>query len=346
MSDNVNPFGQPGQQPTSAQPAGSTNPFANGPVAPTTTPAAPVTPTGPASPAASGNPFPATTPQPGTTDSTSPFGTTTLPPTPSVQVKKKTNVKMLVGIIVGVVALLAIIITVVVVVMGGQPTADDYDAAYDATKDITTAVSDITRDVDFSSDATESEMIEMADTVIAAVDTGQSKIDELGKMAAITKDNEAKELFDTLNSKYGDMGAKVKEMMNNFKQIAPVMAAMYQISDMSYSDRSDYQVMAANFKNLADAASGATIDNADLKGAVDKIASASQSISNYYQQAAGGNIPDYDIISDAQDDYYDAQDVLSDVFSVSDLYDLSGDVDDAQYDLADYLWDQSFELSE
>lgn len=346
MSDNVNPFGQPGQQPTSAQPAGSTNPFANGPVAPTTTPAAPVTPTGPASPAASGNPFPATTPQPGTTDSTSPFGTTPLPPTPSVQVKKKTNVKMLVGIIVGVVALLAIIITVVVVVMGGQPTADDYDAAYDATKDITTAVSDITRDVDFSSDATESEMVEMADTVIAAVDAGQSKIDELGKMAAITKDNEAKELFDTLNSKYGDMGTKVKEMMNNFKQIAPVMAAMYQISDMSYSDRSDYQVMAANFKNLADAASGATIDNADLKSAVDKIASASQSISNYYQQAAGGNIPDYDIISDAQDDYYDAQDVLTDVFSVSDLYDLSGDVDDAQYDLADYLLDQSFELSE
>ena len=343
MNDNVNPFGQPDQQPTPAQPAGPTNPFANGPATPTATPATPVAPTESASP---GNPSPATTPQPVATDSTSPFGATTLPPTPSVQVKKKTNVKMLVGIIVGVVALLAIVITVVVVVMGGQPTADDYDAAYDATKDITTAVSDITSDVDFSSDATESEMTEMADTVIAAVDTGQGKIDELGKMAAITKDSQAKELFDTLNSKYGDMGAKVKEMMNNFKQIAPVMAAMYQISDMSYSDRSDYQVMAANFKNLADVAGGATIDNADLKSAVDKIASASQSISNYYQQAAGGNIPDYDIISDAQDDYYDAQDVLSDVFSVSDLYDLSGDVDDAQYDLADYLWSQSFELSE
>ena len=343
MNDNVNPFGQPDQQPTPAQPAGPTNPFANGPATPTATPATPVAPTESASP---GNPSPATTPQPVATDSTSPFGATTLPPTPSVQVKKKTNVKMLVGIIVGVVALLAIVITVVVVVMGGQPTADDYDAAYDATKDITTAVSDITSDVDFSSDATESEMVEMADTVIAAVDTGQGKIDELGKMAAITKDSEAKELFDTLNSKYGDMGAKVKEMMNNFKQIAPVMAAMYQISDMSYSDRSNYQVMAANFKNLADVAGGATIDNADLKSAVDKIASASQSISNYYQQAAGGNIPDYDIISDAQDDYYDAQDVLSDVFSVSDLYDLSGDVDDAQYDLADYLWGQSFELSE
>lgn len=343
MNDNVNPFGQPDQQPTPAQPAGSTNPFANGPVTPTATSAAPVASTEPATP---GNPFPTTTPQPGTTDSASPFGAATLPPTPSVQVKKKTNVKMLVGIIVGVVALLAIVITVVVVVMGGQPTADDYDAAYDATKDITTAVSDITRDVDFSSDATESEMVEMADTVIAAVDTGQGKIDELGKMTAITKDSEAKELFDTLNSKYGDMGAKIKEMMNNFKQIAPVMAAMHQISDMSYSDRSDYQVMAANFKNLADVASSATIDNADLKSAVDKIASASQSISNYYQQVAGDNIPDYDIISDAQDDYYDAQDVLSDVFSVSDLYDLSGDVDDAQYDLADYLWDQSFELSE
>lgn len=343
MNDNVNPFGQPDQQPTPAQPAGPTNPFANGPAAPTATPATPVAPTESASP---GNPSPATTPQPVATDLTSPFGATTLPPTPSVQVKKKTNVKMLVGIIVGVVALLAIVITVVVVVMGGQPTADDYDAAYDATKDITTAVSDITSDVDFSSDATESEMTEMADTVIAAVDTGQGKIDELGKMAAITKDSEAKELFDTLNSKYGDMGAKVKEMMNNFKQIAPVMAAMYQISDMSYSDRSNYQVMATNFKNLADVAGGATIDNADLKSAVDKIASASQSISNYYQQAAGGNIPDYDIISDAQDDYYDAQDVLSDVFSVSDLYDLSGDVDDAQYDLADYLWGQSFELSE
>ena len=343
MNDNVNPFGQPDQQPTPAQPAGPTNPFANGPATPTATPATPVAPTESASP---GNPLPATTPQPVATDSTSPFGATTLPPTPSVQVKKKTNVKMLVGIIVGVVALLAIVITVVVVVMGSQPTADDYDAAYDATKDITTAVSDITSDVDFSSDATESEMTEMADTVIAAVDTGQGKIDELGKMAAITKDSEAKELFDTLNSKYGDMGAKVKEMMNNFKQIAPVMAAMYQISDMSYSDRSNYQVMAANFKNLADVASSATIDNADLKSAVDKIASASQSISNYYQQAAGGNIPDYDIISDAQDDYYDAQDVLTDVFSVSDLYDLSGDVDDAQYDLADYLLDQSFELDE
>ena len=344
MSDNVNPFGQPGQQPTSAQPAGSTNPFANGPVAPTTTPAAPVTPTGPASPAASGNPFPATTPQPGTTDSTSPFGTTTLPPTPSVQVKKKTNVKMLVGIIVGVVALLAIIITVVVVVMGGQPTADDYDAAYDATKDITTAVSDITRDVDFSSDATESEMIEMADTVIAAVDTGQSKIDELGKMKAVANDEKAKQLFDAFNSKYGELSKTVKGLMNNFKQITPVMEAMLEISNISYSDRDDYAMMASIYQKLADTASGTTIDNADLKGAVDNIAKASSAYASYFQQAANGQYPDYDTISDASDLYYDAQDTLSDIFSTSDLYDLGNDVDDAQRDLADYLWGKYDEL--
>ena len=151
-------------------------------------------------------------------------------------------------------------------------------------------------------------------------------------------------LFDAFNSKYGELSKTVKDLMNNFKQITPVMEAMLEISNISYSDRDDYAMMASIYQKLADTASGTTIDNADLKGAVDNIAKASSAYASYFQQAANGQYPDYDTISDASDLYYDAQDTLSDIFSTSDLYDLGNDVDDAQRDLADYLWGKYDEL--
>lgn len=306
MSDNVNPFDQ-----SSGQPAQS---------APTTSPSV--------------SPFdqPATS-QTGATPNT--------PTTP----KKKGHGKLIAGVIGGVLVVAAIIVAVILFMTMGKPSAEDYEAAYDATIDLTNTVSDVIGDVDFNDDdATEDDMKSMADQVISAVDTGQGEIDELGKMTAVANDEEAKQIFDEFNSKYGELSTSVKNLMNDFKQMAPVTAVMLEISDISYSDMDDYAAMANIYQRLADTAKSTTIDNADLKKAVDNIADASAAYANYFQQAAGGTYPDYDIVSDASDLYYDAQDILSDVFSTSDLYDLGNDVDDVQRDLADYLWDKYTEL--
>ena len=312
MNDTVNPFGQPGGQ------------------TPTTSPTSPTSP----------SPTPA-----------SPFGqsaanqagfgaahTLTTPP-------QKSHNKLIIGIIGGVLAVAAIVVVVVLILGMGKPSVDDYDQAYDATVDLSSTISDVVGDIDFNEDdATQDDMKAMADQVIAAVDTGQGEIDELGKMKAVANDEKAKQLFDAFNSKYGELSKTVKGLMNNFKQITPVMEAMLEISNISYSDRDDYAMMASIYQKLADTASGTTIDNADLKGAVDNIAKASSAYASYFQQAANGQYPDYDTISDASDLYYDAQDTLSDIFSTSDLYDLGNDVDDAQRDLADYLWGKYDEL--
>lgn len=309
MSDNVNPFGQPSSQPT--QPTASTTPA---PASPFDQPAQPTI---------------------GKT------GTVFDSPAP----KKKGHGKLIAGVIGGVVAVAAIVVAVVLFMTMGKPSADDYEAAYDATIDLNNTISDVISDIDFNDDdATEDDMKKMADQVISAVDTGQGEIDELGKMTAVANDEKAKQMFDEFNSKYGELSTTTKDLMNSFKQMAPVTRAMLDISDVGYSDMDDYNKMADIYQKLADAAKSTTIDNTDLKEAVDKIAEASAAYANYFQQAASGTYPDYDIISDASDLYYDAQDIVSDVFSTSDLYDLGTDVDDAQRDLADYLWDKYTEL--
>lgn len=311
MNDTVNPFGQPGGQ------------------TPTTSPTSPTSPSPtPASPFG----------QPAANQAVGTANTLTTPP-------KKSRNKLIIGIIGGVLAVAVIVVTVVLILGMGKPSVDDYDQAYDATVDLSSTISDVVGDIDFNEDdATQDDMKAMADQVIAAVDTGQGEIDELGKMKAVANDEKAKQLFDAFNSKYGELSKTVKDLMNNFKQITPVMEAMLEISNISYSDRDDYAMMASIYQKLADTASGTTIDNADLKGAVDNIAKASSAYASYFQQAANGQYPDYDIISDASDLYYDAQDTLSDIFSTSDLYDLGNDVDDAQRDLADYLWGKYDEL--
>ncbi len=312
MNDTVNPFGQPGGQTPSTPPTSPTSPSP-----------APASPFG--QPAGNQAGFGAA-------------NTLTTPP-------KKSHNKLIIGIIGGVLAVAVIVVVVVLILGMGKPSVDDYDQAYDATVDLSSTISDVVGDIDFNEDdATQDDMKAMADRVIAAVDTGQGEIDELGKMKAVANDEKAKQLFDTFNSKYGELSKTVKDLMNNFKQITPVMEAMLEISNISYSDRDDYAMMASIYQKLADTASGTTIDNADLKGAVDNIAKASSAYASYFQQAANGQYPDYDTISDASDLYYDAQDTLSDIFSTSDLYDLGNDVDDAQRDLADYLWGKYDEL--
>lgn len=311
MNDTVNPFGQPGGQ------------------TPTTSPTSPTSPSPtPASPFG----------QPAANQAVGTANTLTTPP-------KKSRNKLIIGIIGGVLAVAVIVVAVVLILGMGKPSVDDYDQAYDATVDLSSTISDVVGDIDFNEDdATQDDMKAMADQVIAAVDTGQGEIDELGKMKAVANDEKAKQLFDAFNSKYGELSKTVKDLMNSFKQITPVMEVMFEISNIGYSDMDDYAAMASIYQKLADAASGTTIDNADLKGAIDNIAKASAAYASYFQQAANGQYPDYDTISDASDLYYDAQDTLSDVFSTSDLYDLGNDVDDAQRDLADYLWGKYDEL--
>ena len=104
-------------------------------------------------------------------------------------------------------------------------------------------------------------------------------------MTAVANDEKAKQMFDEFNGKYGELSTTTKDLMNSFKQMAPVTRAMLDISDVGYSDMDDYNKMADIYQKLADAAKSTTIDNTDLKEAVDKIAEASAAYANYFQHS-------------------------------------------------------------
>ena len=375
MSDNVNPFGQPNQQPNST-PATPPSPFGQAATTPgasnvstsQTTPTSPAPtagqPTTPTSPFAGANMSTgATNPvgsMPGTgmpttpNGATQPFGTSggsigngsapmaggTAPMTVKA---KHGNKKMLFGIIGSVVAVLIIIAVVIVFLVSGRVTADDYDQAVDTLVGVNDSASDLTSDFDLYSveDMDDSELNDMIDALNQAMDDGQGQLDKLGKMKAITSDDDAKSLYDALNSKYGEYSDRIKGIITDVQQVMPVVRTINDLEDSSVYG--DYSQLASVYQQIADTAKNTKVDNEELASALSDLADACQDFADYANQLAAGN---YSADTPDMDKIYDATSRIQDVFSYDDLFDLSSDLSDCYYDLYDYLSDQRNELAE
>ena len=109
----------------------------------------------------------------------------------------KSNKKLIIGIISAVVALVLITVGVIVFINLNTVTAKDYDAAYDALKDIKEKMDD-NKGISLSSvsDLTTDKYHEMVNKAKGQIKDTEQAIAELGKMKAIDKDESGKRKFD------------------------------------------------------------------------------------------------------------------------------------------------------
>lgn len=358
MNDSPNPFGQPNPQPNPVQPNGSTNPV--NPTNPfgglqSAAPVTPVVPTTSATPTMSSTSMPsATSTTPAGT--TAPFGTqsgvnatptssafpatpasSTTPVAPAPTNKPKSKIKFIVG---GIIAAIVIVVAVVLIIMvTGKPSAKDYEAAYEhirtMTNDTQSAVSGI------SSATTQAEIEENADKVIDAIDSAQASLDELGKMPAIAKDEEAKKLYDDWKAKFDDVSKETEEVVTKLKQIAPVVEALNKFNTIDTTTASGIEEGINAFDELAKVASSTEVDDKDLSEALDKIENASRTLTTAYRAALSGGAVDSSSMYDALSDLNDAQRTFNKTFSsTSNMVSLGNEADDAQFELVNYLIDR------
>lgn len=358
MNDSPNPFGQPNPQPNPVQLNGSTNPV--NPTNPfggpqSAAPVTPVVPTTSATPTMSSTSMPSAT-------STTPAGTTapfdtqsgvnatptssafpatpassTTPVAPAPTNKPKSKIKFIVG---GIIAAIVIVVAVVLIILvTSKPSAKDYEAAYEhiktMTNDTRSAVSGI------SSATTQAEIEENADKVIDAIDSAQASIDELGKMPAIAKDEEAKRLYDDWKAKFDDVSKETEEVVTKLKQIAPVVEALNKFNTIDTTTASGIEEGINAFDELAKVASSTEVDDKDLSEALDKIENASRTLTTAYRAALSGGAVDSSSMYDALSDLNDAQRTFNKTFSsTSNMVSLGNEADDAQFELVNYLIDR------
>lgn len=361
MNDSPNPFGQPNPQPNPVQPNGPTNssnsnnPFGNPQSAAPTTPVTPTASSTPGPLAFSATPSSSTT-SATPTGASSPFGTqegvnsaptssafpttsasSTAPVAPTPTGKPKSKIKFIVG---GIIAAIVIVVAVVLIIMvTGKPSAKDYEAAYEHIKSMTSdtqiAVSGI------GSATTQAEIEENADKVMDAVDSAQASLDELGEMPAIAKDEEAKKLYDDWKAKFDEVGNETKSFVTKLRQVAPVVEALNKFNTIDTTTASGIEEGINAFDELAKVASSTEVDDKDLSEALDKIESASKTLSTAYRTVLNGGTVDSSSLYDALDDLSDAQRTFNKTFSsTSNMASLGNEADDAQFELVNYLIDK------
>lgn len=324
MDNNVNPFGQPGQQPNAvpdAQPAPqpTTQPAAQSAPQPTNDPMFP-------------NAAPATPAMPSAPQPMNAYG----PITPVAQGNKKSHKGLIIGSIAGVVAILTVVLVVVLIGLNGVK-PEDYRKAYSKLTNVDDVAYDIQSEMGVSSIDSEEDFNEAKESVNEVIDKGQGLIDEVGNMKAITADKDAKAKFETLKQSYGEMVTTAKSSFDKMGAVIPVYLAM---SDMDYT--SDYGTMASSFQSVADKAKAVKVDDDKLKGAMNDVAEAAEAYANYYRKLAAGDYSvSYSSIRDASNKLSDSTDVVVKAFGSDELSDSAKKATDAYYDLRDYLLDKS-----
>ena len=203
------------------------------------------------------------------------------------------------------------------------------------TNDTQSAVSGI------SSATTQAEIEENADKVMDAIDSAQASLDELGKMPAIAKDEEAKKLYDDWKAKFNDVSKETEEVVTKLKQIAPVVEALNKFNTIDTTTASGIEEGINAFDELAKVASSTEVDDKDLSEALDKIENASRTLTTAYRAALSGGAVDSSSMYDALSDLNDAQRTFNKTFSsTSNMVSLGNEADDAQFELVNYLIDK------
>lgn len=323
MSENVNPFGTPKQQPattTATEPAKATKSAksakkAKAPEVASATPA---------------------------NQAPSPFGDTATPAAP-----KKSHKGLIIGLSAGLVAIIIAVVAVVLLINMNKVTADDYDSAMTKLSDTYQVLNDTDGSLTSSSASSmdESELSDIIDKSKKAMDDGQKQLDELGKLKAIAKDSDAKDKYDKLNSSYKDLKDKMNQYMDTIKQILPVYTAVQKVSDIDYSyDDSYYSQMSQAYQGVADAASKAKIEDKTAASAISDLRDAAQAYADYYKKQADKQEVSYSSVSSASRKYSSASSKLSSSLSPSDLLDASSKLSRAYSGLNSYLSDKYYKL--
>ena len=209
----------------------------------------------------------------------------------------KSNKKLIIGIISAVVALVLITVGVIVFINLNTVTAKDYDAAYDALKDIKEKMDD-NKGISLSSvsDLTTDKYHEMVNKAKGQIKDTEQAIAELGKMKAIDKDESGKRKFDKFERDFKKYSSKTKEMMDKMNEVVPIYIAMRKPYNIKASTGTDayYRERSNSYQQVVSIAKDAKIKgDQELADGVKELAEAAQAYADYYKKLANGEKVNY-----------------------------------------------------
>ncbi len=209
----------------------------------------------------------------------------------------KSNKKLIIGIVSAVVVLILVVVGVIVFINLNKVTTKDYDAAYDALKDIKEKMDD-NKGISLSSvsDLTTDKYHEMVNKAKGQIKDTEQAIAELGKMKAIDKDESGKRKFDKFERDFKKYSSKTKEMMDKMNEIVPIYIAIKKTGDVKISsDTKDYyQKRSDRFKQVASIAKDAKVKgDQELSDSIKDLAESALAYADYYNKIANGEKANY-----------------------------------------------------
>lgn len=209
----------------------------------------------------------------------------------------KSNKKLIIGIVSAVVVLILVVVGVIVFINLNKVTTKDYDAAYDALKDIKEKMDD-NKGISLSSvsDLTTDKYHEMVNKAKGQIKDTEQAIAELGKMKAIDKDESGKRKFDKFERDFKKYSSKTKEMMDKMNEVVPIYIAMRKPYNIKASTGTDayYRERSNSYQQVVSIAKDAKIKgDQELADGVKELAEAAQAYADYYKKVANGEKVNY-----------------------------------------------------
>ena len=209
----------------------------------------------------------------------------------------KSNKKLIIGIISAVVALVLITVGVIVFINLNTVTAKDYDAAYDALKDIKEKMDD-NKGISLSSvsDLTTDKYHEMVNKAKGQIKDTEQAIAELGKMKAIDKDESGKRKFDKFERDFKKYSSKTKEMMDKMNEVVPIYIAMRKPYNIKAGSGTDayYRERSNSYQQVASIAKDAKVKgDQELSDSIKDLAESARAYADYYNKIANGEKVNY-----------------------------------------------------
>lgn len=140
------------------------------------------------------------------------------------------------GIIGGIIGAIVLVVGIVLaVVMLGGPSPQDYSKAGEVLTDVINASNDIVRQGYelTSTSGTDTTRKNAADAIKESRNTINNKLDELGKMKAITNDKEVKEKYDALIAKREKFNKAIDFSIEMLEKLMPLIKKMSDVSSLS-----------------------------------------------------------------------------------------------------------------
>lgn len=154
-------------------------------------------------------------------------------PSSKMLTKKISKKAALIWGIVGVVVLVvAVVVSVLAIYSFGTPNRDDYNKSFETLDSVDIAhnkIADNFYELTTSSDAV-SVHEKLSESMKKNRDAVNEKLDELGKMKAVTNDKEVKEKYDAIIAKRQDFNKFVDVMLELSEKLAPIVKKLPELS--------------------------------------------------------------------------------------------------------------------